>query len=66
MFSWFCFKGDSKDTKGLLIEGVRVNTVANFKVISVITNSVREKGIRKEGIIASKASKEKGDTFIKK
>ena len=48
------------------MEGVRVNIVANFKVVSVIANGVREKGIREKGIIVNKVSKEKGDIFVKK
>ena len=59
-------KGDSKDVKGLLIKGTGVNIVTNFKVISVITNGIRKKGVRKKGIITNKASKKKGNTPIKK
>ena len=40
--------------------------VTNFKITSVITNGIREEGVREKGIIASKASKKKGNTLIKK
>ena len=62
----FVFKGDSKDIKRLLIKGIRVNMVTDFKVTSVITNGVRKEGVREKGVIANKVSKEKGDIFIKK
>ena len=62
----FIFKGDSKNVKRLLIEGAGVNMVVDFKVISVIANSIRKKGVREKGVITSKASKKKGDIFIKK
>ena len=47
------------------MEGTGANTVTNSKAASVIANGVREKGVREEGVIASEAGKEKGDTFIK-
>ena len=59
-------KEDSENTEGLLIKGAGANTVTNSKATNVITNSIKEKGIREKSIIASKASKEKRDTSIKK
>ena len=38
--------------------------VTDFKVVSIIVNGIGEKGVREEGVIASKVSKEKGDVFI--
>ena len=59
-------KGDCENVKKLLIKGAGANMVINFKVISIIANGIKEKGVREESVIVNKTSKEKGDTPIKK